>query len=84
MPTPRMPEPEWTEEDVNAARKRGKKVALEAFQERDEPFEFTAEDAKEVLDADGTFAKRTPRCQAAMTYELHDAAVKFHAELASL
>jgi hypothetical protein len=70
---------------VTAARKRGKKLALDAFQDREgEAFEFTVEDAKTVLDNDGAFKDRSVKCQAAMVYELHDAAVRFHEELSGL
>jgi hypothetical protein len=85
MPMPKIPAPEWTEEDVAAVRRRGKQIALEFFQENPrEGMEFTVEEAAKMMEDEGLFKDRSLKWKAAMTYELHDATIKFHEELSSL
>ncbi len=83
MATQKFPEPEWTDDEVAAVRRRGKKLALQQFQAdpKSEEMAFSHEEALALMGSERMFADRTPRVRAAMSYELHDAAHRFAKEL---
>lgn len=85
MPMPKPPLPDWTDDEVDAARKRGKQIALQFFQANPGvEMEFSVEEANATMAGDGLFKDRAPKWCAAMTYELHDFAHRFHRELSDL
>lgn len=86
MPLPQLPPgPEWTDAEVDAVRRRGKKLALDRFlDDSGTALELTPEDAAKLMQAEGAFDGRTPKWAATMVVELHDFAHRFHAELRGL
>jgi len=87
MPLPKLIEgPEWTEDEIQAARRRGKKLALE-HRDRGSPgvkLRFDADDAFDLIEAERLFDAGSQKLKVAMAHEMADAAGRFAKELAEL
>lgn len=86
MPLPKLPEgPEWTEDDIQAARRRGKRVALDWHDSRNPGrAPFDADAAFDLIESERLFAGNSQRMRVTMAHEMADGAERFAKELEEL
>ncbi len=82
MPMPRMPSGfEWTEDDIQTARRRGKRLALEHRDAGGTPPKFDGDEAWDLMEAEDMFQDKTENMRRTMAIEMSDAYERFAREL---